>query len=577
MADKTFNQVKLNVKFTQASNPSGQTHAGNLDPSATNGEDLAISMGKIMNWYANWHSVVWTGAAASAEGLSKTSGSYTITASLPTPTANNTLTFPQASGTILSTGNMSVTQVQSSSGATKIATITINGVDTDIYSPDAPVGADDNVVQKLNSDNKKFPVIFSHWETSNATATPATDTVNRNNSIFVNPSTGTLQSTLFAITSGSYAHILKAGTTALSSANAEHVFPNTGGTVLNTGTTSVTQVVSTGTKIATIKINGVDTDIYASDTDTTYSFGTVASGTQPYIAVKSPANTGTATNYKVEGLGSMATENTANWVPLKPDGAVDLYDSTTKIINSKYLPSYVDDVIEGYYKPYDETFTQTSNATFTVTSSQPIDWTTKYTNYFTRTGSSPNYVYTHVTGTSAPTWAASTYYALTGTTETGETGKIYVDLGTDPAEPYRWSGTTYVSMKSPTITAVANVVSTTNNGEITVSYTDGSTASTFYVYTHPALNHIPINGSSGQFVKWSSSGTGTWASLAGTDVPAFTGATSSAAGSQGSVPAPAQSTYNANGNRHYLRSDGSWSDDPVTTYDTLTLNVVAGS
>ena len=528
MADKTFNQVKLNVKFTQASNPSGQTHAGNLDPSATNGEDLAISMGKNMNWYANWHSVVWTGAAASAEGLSKTSGSYTITASLPTPTANNTLTFPQASGTILSTGNMSVTQVQSSSGATKIATITINGVDTDIYSPDAPVGADDNVVQKLNSENKNFPLLFSHWETSNTTATPATDTVNRNNSVYVNPSTGTVTATNFA------------------------------GTV-------------NGFSIAASVPSG------AVFTDTTYSFGTTATGTQPYIAVKSPANTGTATNYKVEGLGSMATENTANWVPLKPDGSVDLYDSTTKIINSKYLPSYVDDVIEGYYKPYDETFTNTSNATLTVTSSQPSDWTTKYTNYFTRTGSSPNYVYTHVTGTSAPTWEASTYYALTGTTETGETGKIYVDLGTDPAEPYRWSGTTYVSMRSPTISAVANVVSTTNNGQITVSYTDGSTPSTFYVYTHPALNHIPIDGSSGQFVKWASSGTGTWASLAGTDVPVFTGATSSAAGTQGTVPAPAQSTYNASGNRHYLRSDGTWSDDPVTTYDTLTLNVVAGS
>lgn len=530
MADKTFNQVKLNVKFSQAANPSGQTHAGNLDPSATNGEDLAISLGKIMNWYANWHSVVWTGAA---EGLSKTSGSYTTTISITTPTANNTQTFPDVSGTILTTGNMSVTQVQTSSGATKIATVTINGVDTDIYAPDAPAGSDDNVVQKLNSENKSFPLLFSHWETSNTTATPATDTVNRNNSVYVNPSTGTVTATNFA------------------------------GTV-------------NGFSIAASVPSG------AVFTDTTYSFGTTATGTQPYIAVKSPANTGTATNYKVEGLGSMATENTANWVPLKPDGAVDLYDSTTKIINSQYLPSYVDDVIEGYYKPYDETFTKTSNATFTVTSSQPSDWTTKYTNYFTRTGSSPNYVYTHVTGTSAPTWAASTYYALTGTTETGETGKIYVDLGTDPAEPYRWGGTTYVSMRSPEITAVANVVAAGTNGHITVSYTNGATSSDVTVYTHPTTagnKHLPSGGTLDQILRNSASGTGEWywiKDLTSTSHD-MTAASSGTAGKHGLAPAPGAGTYNANGNRHYLRSDGTWCDRPVTDYDTLTLNVVAGS
>ena len=51
--------------------------------------------------------------------------------------------------------------------------------------------------------------------------------------------------------------------------NIDHTLPSTGGTILNTGTTSFTQVLSSGTKIGTIKINGTSSDIYApTDTDT---------------------------------------------------------------------------------------------------------------------------------------------------------------------------------------------------------------------------------------------------------------------------------------------------------------------
>lgn len=43
---------------------------------------------------------------------------------------------------------------------------------------------------------------------------------------------------------------------------------------------------------------------------------------------------------------------------------------------------------------------------YTVTTSQPSDWATNYTSYYTKSGST----YTAVTGASAPTWVASTYY-----------------------------------------------------------------------------------------------------------------------------------------------------------------------
>ena len=83
---------------------------------------------------------------------------------------------------------------------------------------------------------------------------------------------------------------------------------------------------------------------------------------------------------------------------VKPDGTTITIDSSGTIsvgtVSSANLPSYVDDVIEGYY----------SNGAFYEESA-------------------------HTTAI------------------TGETGKIYVDLSTDSS--YRWSGTAFVSISNP--------------------------------------------------------------------------------------------------------------------------------
>lgn len=47
---------------------------------------------------------------------------------------------------------------------------------------------------------------------------------------------------------------------------------------------------------------------------------------------------------------------------------------------------------------------------YVLTTAAPADWATSYTSYYTRTGTDPNYTYTPVTGGSAPTWEANTYY-----------------------------------------------------------------------------------------------------------------------------------------------------------------------
>lgn len=53
--------------------------------------------------------------------------------------------------------------------------------------------------------------------------------------------------------------------------------------------------------------------------------------------------------------------------------------------------------------------------TYTVQSTEPDDWDTNYMDYYTRSGESPNYVYTQVgyQGPDAPTFVSNTYYKRT--------------------------------------------------------------------------------------------------------------------------------------------------------------------
>lgn len=81
-----------------------------------------------------------------------------------------------------------------------------------------------------------------------------------------------------------------------------------------------------------------------------------------------------------------------------PNNLGDIMDTSSNVIKSEYLPSYVDDVLEGYYV----------NGIF----------------YKIRTGIAGSYAY-------------SEPYEP-------ETGKIYVDLNEDSNPTYRWSGSAYI-------------------------------------------------------------------------------------------------------------------------------------
>ena len=87
-------------------------------------------------------------------------------------------------------------------------------------------------------------------------------------------------------------------------------------------------------------------------------------------------------------------------------------------------------------------------------------------------------------------------------------------------------------------------------------------------YTHPTTagnKHIPAGGASGQILRWSADGTAAWGADNNTTYSDFKGATASAAGSNGLVPAPA-----AGKQGQYLRGDGTWQTPPNTTYSAAT-------
>ena len=86
-------------------------------------------------------------------------------------------------------------------------------------------------------------------------------------------------------------------------------------------------------------------------------------------------------------------------------------------------------------------------------------------------------------------------------------------------------------------------------------------------YVHPMTSgnkHIPSGGSAGQVLKWSADGVAVWGTDNNTTYSNMTGATSSAAGKAGLVPAPASGKQSS-----YLRGDGTWAVPTNTTYSDM--------
>ena len=171
--------------------------------------------------------------------------------------------------------------------------------------------------------------------------------------------------------------------------------------------------------------------------------------------------------------------------------------------------------------------------------------------------------------------------------ETGEDGKIYVDETTN--KTYRWSGSGYV--------------------EISASLALGETSSTAYpgdkgktAYEHSQAVHAPVNAEANVQTDWNESDTssdaylknkpkslpangGNAATVNGhtveSNVPAnakftdttysaFKGASASAAGGAGLVPAPAKG-----GQGKFLAGDGTWKNVTIPEVDAISEEEIA--
>ena len=90
-------------------------------------------------------------------------------------------------------------------------------------------------------------------------------------------------------------------------------------------------------------------------------------------------------------------------------------------------------------------------------------------------------------------------------------------------------------------------------------------ANKYTLPTSSGSKHIPTGGASGQILRWSADGTAVWGADNDTKYTDMTGASASAAGKAGLVPAPA-----AGGQAKYLRGDGTWQTPPDTKYSPAT-------
>ncbi|TZF99206.1 hypothetical protein FW781_04580 (plasmid) [Chryseobacterium panacisoli] len=163
---------------------------------------------------------------------------------------------------------------------------------------------------------------------------------------------------------------------------------------------------------ANMAVNQTGNTITLVSTDTTYSAGSglTLTGTSFSLPVTTSGTgnvvTGISqtTNGITVSLGSMpTTSDLANYIPLSQKGAANGVAAldASGLVPASQLPSYVDDVLEGYYKTADGKFYKEASYTTLIT---------------------------------------------------GETGKIYVSLDTN--KTYRWTGTTFVYITSGAVDSV---------------------------------------------------------------------------------------------------------------------------
>lgn len=240
-------------------------------------------------------------------------------------------------------------------------------------------------------------------------------------------------------------------------------------------------------------------------------------------------------------------------------GASDITSVNASAINgviaATNLPSFVDDVIEGYLN--DGKFYKTKNSDGT---------------YATEIAAESGKIYVNLNDNKTYRWSGSAYVVISETIALGETSSTAYrgDRGKTAYDHAAAKGSAFASgLYKITTNAQGHVTGATAVQKSDITGLGIPAQDT--VYTHPTSSgnkHIPSGGAAGQFLKWSADGTAVWAADNNTTYSNFTGATTSAAGGSGLVPAPATGSAN-----RYLRSDGTWQVPP----DNNTWNALKGA
>lgn len=211
----------------------------------------------------------------------------------------------------------------------------------------------------------------------------------------------------------------------------------------------------------------------------------------------------------------------------------------TGVIAAANLPSFVDDVIEGYYSS--SKFYKTKNSDDT---------------YATEIAGEAGKIYVNLNDNKTYRWSGSAYVVISETIALGETqttayrgdrGKTAYDHASAHGSAFASGLYKITTNAAGHVTAATAVVKT----DITGLGIPGQDT----VYTHPTTSgnkHIPSGGSAGQFLKWSADGTAVWAADNNTWI-ALKGATADTAGTAGYVAAPAKGQQN-----YFLRGDATW-------------------
>lgn len=220
---------------------------------------------------------LWFGATAAASehhyggtyistGYNGTTGNSTIFLSVPNENNNDATNY-----SVLHSGNTSF--IRNLTTGTKIGTIKVNGTSTEIYAPTNTDSHVQSILTNPSTETTYFPI----WVTGTTTGTVGFNNGFRYSSLEGTENergvgalwlgngaaTGTAgnklgQLRLYSASTGAGV-LVQAPTTSY----VTHTLPTTNGTILNSGTTSFTRTITSGTKIGTIKINNSSTDIYA--------------------------------------------------------------------------------------------------------------------------------------------------------------------------------------------------------------------------------------------------------------------------------------------------------------------------